>query len=82
VGRCSSCPASYDEELFERLRAWRAGVAAEAKLPAYVVFTDATLVAIAETMPADEGALARVPGVGAGKLLRYGDAVLKLLGAG
>jgi DNA helicase-2/ATP-dependent DNA helicase PcrA len=82
VGRCSSCPASYDEELFERLRAWRAGVAAEAKLPAYVVFTDATLVAIAETMPADEGQLARVPGVGAGKLLRYGDAVLKLLGAG
>ncbi len=79
VGRCSSCPATYDEELFERLREWRSGVATEAKLPAYVVFTDATLVAIAETLPADEGALARVPGVGAAKLQRYGQAVLELL---
>jgi DNA helicase-2/ATP-dependent DNA helicase PcrA len=62
------------------LREWRSAIAAEAKLPAYVVFTDATLVAIAETMPADEGALARVPGVGATKLQRYGEAVLEVLG--
>jgi DNA helicase-2/ATP-dependent DNA helicase PcrA len=80
VGRCSSCPSTYDEQTFERLREWRSAIAAEAKLPAYVVFTDATLVAIAETMPADEGALARVPGVGATKLQRYGEAVLEVLG--
>jgi len=79
VGRCSSCPSTYDEQLFERLREWRSTVATEAKLPAYVVFTDATLVAIAETMPADEGELARVPGVGVGKLQRYGEAVLQVL---
>jgi DNA helicase-2/ATP-dependent DNA helicase PcrA len=79
VGRCSSCPATYDEAVFERLREWRSKVAAEAKFPAYVIFTDATLVAIAETMPADEGALARVPGVGAAKLERYGEAVLGVL---
>ncbi|MGH3544726.1 MAG: ATP-dependent helicase, partial [Mycobacteriales bacterium] len=34
--RCSGCPASYDEELFERLRAWRLGVAAAQEVPAYV----------------------------------------------
>jgi DNA helicase-2/ATP-dependent DNA helicase PcrA len=79
VGRCSSCPSTYDEHLFERLREWRAKTAAEAKLPPYVVFTDATLVAIAETLPSDEGALARVSGVGPTKLQRYGDAVLELL---
>jgi DNA helicase-2/ATP-dependent DNA helicase PcrA len=79
VGRCSSCPSTYDEHLFQRLRAWRASTAAEAKLPPYVVFTDATLVAIAEALPADAGALARVPGVGAAKLQRYGQAVLELL---
>jgi DNA helicase II / ATP-dependent DNA helicase PcrA len=79
VGRCSSCPSTYDEQLFERLREWRSSTAAEAKLPPYVVFTDATLVAIAETLPADESALARVPGVGTVKLQRYGQAVLELL---
>ena len=79
VGRCSSCPSTYDQDLFERLRDWRAQAAAEAKLPPYVVFTDATLVAIAETLPADEGALARVSGVGPAKLKRYGEAVLELL---
>jgi DNA helicase-2/ATP-dependent DNA helicase PcrA len=79
VGRCSSCPPTYDDALFERLREWRARVAADAKLPPYVVFTDATLVAIAETRPADAGALARVPGVGPAKLQRYGEAVLELL---
>jgi DNA helicase-2/ATP-dependent DNA helicase PcrA len=79
IGRCSSCPPGYDEALFERLRAWRSSTAAEAKVPAYVVFTDATLVAIAETMPQDAGALARVPGVGPAKLERYGSAVLEVL---
>ena len=81
VGRCSSCPPTYDEALFERLREWRSKTAQEAKVPAYVVFTDATLVAIAENLPADEAALARVPGVGPAKLARYGPAVLALLTA-
>lgn len=79
VGRCSSCPPTYDEGLFERLRAWRAERAAEAKVPPYVVFTDATLVAMAELLPRDQATLARIPGVGASKLGRYGDDVLALL---
>jgi DNA helicase II / ATP-dependent DNA helicase PcrA len=79
IGRCSSCPATYDEQTFERLRAWRLRTATAAGVPAYVVFTDATLVAIAETTPPDPGALARVPGVGATKLQRYGEEVLEVL---
>jgi DNA helicase-2/ATP-dependent DNA helicase PcrA len=79
VGRCATCPPTYDEALFERLRAWRAGTASEAKVPAYVVFTDATLVAMAETLPRDAAALARVPGVGPTKLERYGQDVLEIL---
>src|SRR4029450_8793481 len=52
--RCSNCPADYDEDLFERLRAWRGLLAKEQKLPAYVVFTDATLTAVAEQRPSSE----------------------------
>ncbi len=82
IGRCDQCPATYDPELFEALRAWRSETAAAAKLPAYVVFTDATLVAIAESRPADLPALARIPGVGAVKLDRYGPLVLEVLSRG
>jgi DNA helicase-2/ATP-dependent DNA helicase PcrA len=79
VGRCAICPPTYDEETFQRLRDWRSRTAAEAKVPAYVVFTDATLVAIAESRPQDAAGLASVPGVGRAKLDKYGEAVLTLL---
>ncbi len=46
IGRCADCPSSVDEALFDRLRAWRLERAQEQKVPAYVVFTDATLTAI------------------------------------
>ena len=78
IGRCSGCPSSVDENLFERLRAWRLERAQEQKVPAYVVFTDATLTAIAESRPGDEKALAAIPGVGRTKLDRYGGDVLQL----
>ncbi|QNN51771.1 ATP-dependent DNA helicase UvrD2 [Nocardioides mesophilus] len=80
VGRCEDCPAAYDEELFERLRAWRVERATQEKVPAYVVFTDLTLQAIAETRPTDTAGLLRVNGVGQAKLTKYGDDVLALLG--
>jgi DNA helicase II / ATP-dependent DNA helicase PcrA len=78
IGRCGDCPSSVDEMLFERLRAWRLERAQEQKVPAYVVFTDATLTAIAESKPGDEKALAKIPGVGRTKLDRYGGDVLQL----
>jgi DNA helicase-2/ATP-dependent DNA helicase PcrA len=68
-------------ELFERLRAWRSETAASASVPAYVVFTDATLQAIAESRPASLRELAALPGIGARKLELYGEDVLSTLGS-
>jgi DNA helicase-2/ATP-dependent DNA helicase PcrA len=79
VGRCDDCPPTYDEATFERLRAWRTAVSGAARVPAYVVFTDATLVALAEQRPQDEAGLARIPGIGATKRDRYGAQVLEIL---
>ncbi|WP_371498966.1 ATP-dependent DNA helicase UvrD2 [Kitasatospora sp. NBC_00374] len=76
--RCETCPSSMDEALFERLREWRARQAKQQGVPAYVVFTDATLMAIAEDVPAGERELAVISGVGAMKLDKYGAAVLSL----
>ncbi|MGB8383305.1 MAG: HRDC domain-containing protein, partial [Dermatophilaceae bacterium] len=80
VGRCEACPATYDEAAFEALRTWRLTVAHSLSVPAYVVFTDATLTAIAETRPDSLAALATVSGVGARKLEQYGSGVLAVLG--
>ncbi|MFD1722812.1 DNA helicase RecQ [Amnibacterium endophyticum] len=66
-------------ELFERLRTWRAGQAKEQGVPAYVVFGDATLKALATERPRSTQALGGISGIGAAKLERYGDAVLELL---
>ncbi len=79
VGRCADCPASYDEELFERLREWRKARAAEDSIPAFMVFTDATLQLIAEHKPRSEQALLRVNGVGQSKLETFGADVLSLV---
>ncbi len=65
--------------VFERLRAWRAGVAKEQGLPAYVIFHDKTLRQIATQRPATLSALGTVDGVGQAKLERYGEQVLEAL---
>ncbi|MWA05256.1 AAA family ATPase [Actinomadura sp. LD22] len=80
LGRCEDCPSELNEELFLALKDWRAEVSAEQRIPAYVVFTDATLQAIAEHCPESMEELARIPGVGRVKLDRYGEAVLGLCG--
>ncbi|MBE0615060.1 MAG: DNA helicase RecQ [Burkholderiales bacterium] len=67
------------EQLWQRLRAWRAGVAKEHGVPAYVVFHDATLTELARTRPQSGAELGRVSGVGTRKLERYGEALLALL---
>ncbi|GAA5139236.1 ATP-dependent DNA helicase UvrD2 [Pseudonocardia adelaidensis] len=77
--RCADCPSDVDVELLDRLRVWRADEAKEQQVPAYVIFTDATLTAIAEHRPADSASLVRIPGIGARKLDRYGEAVLGLI---
>ena len=69
----------YDEGLFERLKTWRLERARDDEVPAYVVFTDATLELIAEHKPTDERSLRAINGVGPSKIERYGDAVLALV---
>ena len=64
------------DPLFEALRAERRKLAADAGVPPYVVFHDSTLRGIAELRPASLSELARVEGVGAAKLERYGAAML------
>jgi superfamily II DNA helicase RecQ len=68
-----------DVELFERLRAVRKRLADESGVPAYIVFNDATLKAIAELRPGSEAEMLDVPGVGPAKLERYGAAFLAAL---
>ncbi|MEW9547451.1 DNA helicase RecQ [Nonomuraea sp. NPDC050783] len=65
--------------VFERLRAWRAAVAKEQGIPAYVIFHDATLREIATHAPATLAELSTINGVGESKLAKYGDQVLQLL---
>jgi DNA helicase II / ATP-dependent DNA helicase PcrA len=68
-----------DEALYEQLRAWRARIAAETGVPAYLVFHDRHLRAIAGRRPRTLRELAGCPGVGPTKLERYGDDVLDLV---
>lgn len=64
---------------FDALRQWRATTAREQNVPAYVIFHDSTLRSIAEAAPDDLDELSRIPGIGASKLDRYGEAVLQHL---
>ena len=68
-----------DGELFGKLRALRKALADERGVPAYIVFSDATLVAMAERHPHTEDELHTIPGVGPKKLEQYGAAFLALL---
>ncbi len=88
-GRTSSvgkaAMVSLDEQAearFTALKAWRAEVAREHNVPAYVVFQNVTLAEMAQEAPATLGELARISGVGAKKLDAYGPAILRVLAAG
>ncbi|MBX6743811.1 MAG: DNA helicase RecQ [Acetobacteraceae bacterium] len=72
-------PAMAGDPLFDALRSWRKREAAEQGVPAYVIFQNDTLEAIAERRPEDAEELAMIPGVGRSKLERYADAVLRLV---
>ncbi len=65
--------------LLARLKAWRSEQARAQAVPAYVIFHDRTLAAIAAAPPRDLDALSEIDGIGAKKLERYGPALLELL---
>ena len=79
LGRHEWCKYEGDEDVFNALRAWRASVAKDSQVPAYVVFSDATLQAISEALPTNEAELLDISGVGPSKLERYGAEVLQII---
>ncbi|WP_409426805.1 ATP-dependent DNA helicase UvrD2 [Mycobacterium sp. SMC-11] len=79
LSRCETCAADVDTELLVALKDWRLRTATELKVPAYIVFSDNTLTAIAEMLPGDEAALVAIPGIGARKLEQFGSDVLELV---
>jgi ATP-dependent DNA helicase RecQ len=82
-GKVPAAAAALDtdsQSRFAELKAWRAEVAREHNLPAYVVFHDATLAEMARRLPADLGELGEISGVGARKLEAYGAEILRVLG--
>jgi len=80
IGRHAGCPSSYDEHTLDLLKQWRKQEAGEQSLPAYCIFTDATLVAIAEARPGSKAQLIKVHGLGQTKLEKYGEHVLAIVG--
>jgi DNA helicase-2/ATP-dependent DNA helicase PcrA len=79
LGRCLRCPGSPDERLAASLRQWRELVAAEQGVPASIVLTDETLVAVEERRPVTEADLRDIPGFRPDKIASYGSRVLALV---
>jgi len=71
--------SAADQPLFEALRSWRAGQAREQGVPAYIVFGDATLRAVAAARPASLSDLDGISGIGAKKREVYGEALLSVV---
>ncbi|HIW96199.1 MAG TPA: ATP-dependent DNA helicase UvrD2 [Candidatus Corynebacterium gallistercoris] len=78
LGRCGEHAPETDHVLLQDLRAWRTATAKSAGVPPYVVFTDATLLAIAETLPTSAQQLLAIPGIGPVKVESYGEDVLAI----
>ena len=77
--RAESLPDSAHDALFDQLRSWRAGVAKEHGVPAFVIFHDQTLRAIAQHRPGTLLELRGISGIGEKKLSNYGDMLLSVV---
>jgi ATP-dependent DNA helicase RecQ len=69
----------HEAELFARLKALRFELARTASVPAYVIFSDATLLELATYLPQEMADLLRISGFGEVKLSRYGEAFLNVI---
>ena len=76
-GALASCKA--DPGVLDDLKSWRSAQARASGVPAYVIFHDATLVALAEALPSNRTELLALPGLGPVKAERYGDTLIALL---
>ena len=82
-GLAGGDPLTAEEQtVWQRVRAWRADLARERKLPPYVIFNDKTLDELVRRRPDSEDALLQVPGIGEKKLNDFGEALLRVLAAG
>ena len=79
TGTQAAALAASDAPLFDALRGWRGEIAREHGVPAYVVFPDATLRAIAAARPRDLQQLRAISGVGDKKRDSYGESLLRLI---
>ncbi|WP_341727885.1 ATP-dependent DNA helicase UvrD2 [Brooklawnia sp.] len=79
LGRHTDCVADFDEQLFDALREWRWEEAQTQSVPAFVVFTDATLRALAEQRPEELANLTKIPGIGPAKCERYGNQIIEVI---
>ena len=79
AARAAAVSAAVDEGLMGRLKELRTELAQKQHVPAYVIFSNATLAAMAAQRPRTTGDFLRLPGVGDAKARRYGQAFLKLL---
>ena len=79
--KAASTAGAHSEPLLQALRDWRLAIAREHGVPAYVVFHDATLEAIASIRPQTLDDLGGISGIGAKKLERYGEALLGVVAA-
>ena len=73
--------AKADPRVLDALKAWRSDKARASGVPAYVIFHDSTLAAVAEALPSSRAELLALPGLGPVKAERYGDTLLALLAA-
>jgi ATP-dependent DNA helicase RecQ len=80
ASRAGPAVAPQDQGVFEALRAWRREEARRQSAPPYVIFDDRTLTLVARQRPHSLAALAQIDGVGAKRLERYGETVLRLVG--
>ncbi len=79
LGRHEGCPARLDVELLDALHQWRSVQAQNQSVPAFVVFTDATLRALAEQKPVDPADLMKIPGIGRVKCECYGNQLIEVI---
>lgn len=79
LGRHEDCEPGYNEDVFFALKEWRLEESRQLGQPAYMVFTDATLMSLAEAMPTSHAELLGISGVGPAKAEKFGENVLEVL---
>ena len=79
VKKLSSTKFDFDSELMNKLKSWRADLAKDNKVPAYIIFDDKTLKLLAAKKPSDEDELSVIKGIGKKKLEEYGEEVLAII---